>query len=122
VAQTIRQNLKGHDIIARFGGEEFVVILPDTRCEDAAAVAENLRRAVMSRELVKRSNGQNLGRVTVSIGVAGYEPDDSSGSLIDRADNRLYIAKRIGRNKVVSQDIMPIPPTNNPAGRQIRAA
>jgi diguanylate cyclase len=115
VAQTIRQNLKGQDVVARFGGEEFVVILPDTRCEDAAVVAEHLRGAVMSRELVKRSNGQNLGRVTVSIGVAGYEPGDSSGSLIDRADNRLYVAKRIGRNKVVSEDILPMPPTD-PAG------
>jgi diguanylate cyclase len=115
VAQTIRQNLKGQDIVARFGGEEFVVILPDTPCEDATIVAERLRGAVMSRELVKRSNGQNLGRVTVSIGVAGYEPGDSSGSLVDRADSRLYVAKRLGRNKVVSDDALPVPPTD-PAG------
>lgn len=109
VAQTIRHNLKGHDVVARFGGEEFVVILPDTRLEDAAKVAEHLRTAVMSRELVKRSSGQNLGRVTVSIGVANYRQGDSSGSLIDRADGNLYAAKRGGRNRVVSLGAPPEP-------------
>jgi len=109
VAQTIRHNLKGHDIVARFGGEEFVVILPDTDMRAARTVAENLRLAVMSRELVKRSTGQNLGRVTVSIGIACYHENDTPENLIERADRNLYAAKRGGRNMVVSLDEEPAP-------------
>ena len=81
-------------------------IVDDTR---VLKVAEHLRTAVMSRELVKRSSSQNLGRVTVSIGVANYRQGDSSGSLIDRADGNLYAAKRGGRNRVVSLEAPPEP-------------
>ncbi len=106
VAQTVRHNLKGHDIVARYGGEEFVVILPDTDLEAASAVAEKLRFAVMSRELVRRSTGQNLGRVTISVGVARYREGDTARNLIARADHNLYSAKRNGRNMVVAEDIV----------------
>jgi diguanylate cyclase len=103
VAQAIQQSIKDNDIAARYGGEEFAVVLPEMALQSAVSTAEGLRKAVMSKELIKRSSGQILGRVTVSIGVATLKPDDSPQSLIERADNCLYAAKRRGRNRVVSE-------------------
>ena len=103
VAQALKQNVKGQDIACRYGGEEFAVILPDTSLREAVTVAEHIRRAVMTKELVKRSTGENLGRITISIGVATLKPGDTVNSLYDRADQCLYAAKRGGRNRVVCE-------------------
>jgi diguanylate cyclase len=65
--------------------------------------AENIRRAVMGKELMKRSTREMLGRVTVSAGVAMLHPGDTAASLIERSDGCLYAAKRDGRNKVVCE-------------------
>jgi diguanylate cyclase len=103
VANTMKQNIKGQDISARYGGEEFAIVLPNTLLRSAVTVADQIRRAIMSKQLIKRSNGQQLGRVTASIGVATLQPDDSARSLIERADHCLYLAKRNGRNRVSSE-------------------
>jgi diguanylate cyclase len=103
VAISMKQNVKGRDIAARYGGEEFVIALPDTALRPATTVADQIRRAIMAKELMKRSNGERLGRVTVSIGVAVLRADDTPHSLIERADNCLYAAKRNGRNRVVCE-------------------
>jgi len=103
VAISIKQNVKGLDTAARFGGEEFAIILPGCDATGAMHVAEQVRKAVQSRELVKRSTGENLGRVTISIGIATFRKDDSPTSIIERADAALYAAKRGGRNMVVSE-------------------
>ncbi len=103
VAISMKQNVKGQDIAARYGGEEFVIALPNTVLRSATTVADQIRRAVMAKELMKRSNGERLGRVTVSIGVAMLRPDDGPQSLIERADNCLYAAKRNGRNRVICE-------------------
>ena len=103
VAISMKQNVKGQDIAARYGGEEFAVALPNTNLESAATVAEHIRSAVMTKELMKRSSGERLGRITISIGVALLRPDDTAQSLIERADACLYGAKRNGRNRVVSE-------------------
>ena len=100
IAQTLRQNLKGVDLVARYGGEEFVVVLPNTNLVHAAAVGDKLRAMVGASEVVKRSTGENLGRVTVSIGAAELAPGGSPQSLIAAADACLYRAKREGRNRV----------------------
>ena len=89
---------------ARYGGEEFAIILPDTALRQATTVADHIRRTVMGREIIRRSTGETLGRVTVSIGVACWRPLDSPTSLVERADTCLYAAKRAGRNRVVSED------------------
>jgi diguanylate cyclase len=104
VAATLKQSVKGRDLAARYGGEEFAIILKATQLHDAANVAEDIRRAVMSRQLVKRSTGENLGRVTLSVGVASWHEGDSAKDMIERADTCLYAAKRDGRNRVVSED------------------
>jgi len=103
VAIAVKQNVKGQDIAARYGGEEFVVALPNTALQSAITVAEHIRRAVMSKELVKRSTGEKLGRVTLSIGSAVLHPHDTAQTLIERADKCLYAAKRNGRNRVMCE-------------------
>jgi diguanylate cyclase len=103
VAMAVKQNVKGADTAARYGGEEFAIVLPNTLLRAAVTVADHIRRAVMTKELLKRSTGENLGRVTVSIGVATLSPDESAQSFIERADVCLYAAKRAGRNRVISE-------------------
>jgi diguanylate cyclase len=103
VAMSLKQTIKGQDITARYGGEEFVVVLPATALRQALTVADHIRRAVMAKELKKKSTGEILGRVTISVGVAMLKPDDDRDSLIDRADACLYAAKRNGRNRVVCE-------------------
>jgi len=103
VAMSVKQNVKGQDTAARYGGEEFAVVLPNTVLRSAITVADHIRRAVMTKELMKRSTGEHLGRVTVSIGVATLHKNDTMQSLIERTDACLYAAKRHGRNRVMCE-------------------
>ena len=103
VGMSLKQSIKGQDITARYGGEEFAVVLPNTALRQALTVADHIRRAVMSKELKKKSTGEILGRVTISVGVSMLKPGDDADSLIERADACLYAAKRAGRNRVVCE-------------------
>jgi diguanylate cyclase len=103
VGMSLKQTIKGQDITARYGGEEFVVVLPNTALRQALTVADHIRRAIMSKELKKKSTGEILGRVTISVGVSMLKPDDDTESLIERADACLYAAKRNGRNRVICE-------------------
>jgi diguanylate cyclase len=78
-------------------------LLPDTEVSQAIAVAENLRRAVSATDIIKRPSGENLGRITVSIGVAALHAGETVQELIDFADRCLYAAKNNGRDRVVSE-------------------
>ena len=102
VGAAMRENVAGDGTLARFGGEEFGIILPRTSTADALNCAEKIRRDVMGRELLKRSTGESLGRVTVSLGIASIRPDDEATSLLERADLCMYRAKRSGRNRTVT--------------------
>jgi diguanylate cyclase len=119
VALAIKQNVKGQDTAARYGGEEFIVALPNTTLQSAITVAEHVRRAVMTKELMRRSSGERLGRVTISIGVAALRPDDSPRLLIDRADKCLYAAKRQGRNRVICEADPEADAAGNPARTRV---
>ncbi len=103
VAMTLKSNIKGQDTAARYGGEEFAAILPATDLEGAMIVADNVRKAVQAKELLKRSTNEKLGRITASFGVAMYRRGDSASSLIERADRCLYAAKHAGRNRAISE-------------------
>jgi diguanylate cyclase len=103
VGISLQQAIKGQDITARFGGEEFAVVLPNTALRQALTVADHIRRAIMSKELKKKSSGEILGRVTISVGVSMLQPGDDVDSLIERADACLYAAKRNGRNRVICE-------------------
>ena len=103
VGMSLKQTIKGQDITARYGGEEFAVVLPNTALRQALTVADHIRRAIMAKELKKKSTGEILGRVTISVGVSMLKPDDDTDSLIERADACLYAAKRAGRNRVICE-------------------
>lgn len=104
VAKTLVDNVKGQDVAARHGGEEFAVLLPNTSLTDAVAVGNKLREAFARRKLVKRDSGESIGTITVSIGAARYEPGESLQGFFHRADQALYAAKRSGRNRIVTED------------------
>ena len=106
VALTLKSNIKGRDIAARYGGEEFAAVLPQTDLGGAMIAAENIRRSIQAKELLKRSTNEKLGRITASLGVAKLHDDDTASSLIERADQCLYAAKRAGRNQVVDEIIL----------------
>ncbi len=113
VAMSLKATIKGQDITARYGGEEFAVVLPNTALRQALTVADHIRRAVMSKELKKKSTGEILGRVTISVGVSMLQHGDDTDSLIERADACLYAAKRNGRNRVVCEADPEYTPTDH---------
>ncbi len=107
VARTLVENLKGRDVISRYGGEEFVIILPRTRLQDAERVANQLRLTLANKRITKRGSNEDLGGVTISIGVAQHHPGEESEKLIACADQAMYKAKQAGRNKVVCAETEP---------------
>ncbi|MBN9578354.1 MAG: PleD family two-component system response regulator [Alphaproteobacteria bacterium] len=101
-ATRIGANVRGIDLACRYGGEEFVVVMPDTDVSFAYAVAERLRRSVETTPFVISRDPGKLS-ITISIGIAGSEgAADTAEALLHRADQALYRAKRDGRNRVVA--------------------
>ncbi len=96
VAELLRNGVRGVDGVARWGGEEFVVVLPQVDRSGAAELAERLRRAVRDRRLA--------GDVTVSCGVAEHQPPETADDLFTRADRAMYLAKAHGRDRVEVAD------------------
>ena len=99
-ADVLVKSVKGQDKVARFGGEEFALVFPNTRLEDAATVVEHIRKTLEAKKWVVESSGQRIGAVTVSFGVGRLCPTDSAADLLRRVDARLYEAKSAGRNRV----------------------
>lgn len=102
VARTLKDGLKGRDFAARYGGEEFAILLPETGLQSALAVGNSLRQAIAMKDVVNRTSGSTLGRITMSIGVAEYAYESAPEDIIERADAALYIAKHNGRNQVAA--------------------
>ncbi len=104
VARTLTDTLKGRDVVARFGGEEFVAFLPETPIEGALKVAEMIRGSIADKGLKRKDTGETFGSITVSIGVSRFRHDnDTLPTLIKRADDALYISKDTGRNCVTKE-------------------
>jgi two-component system cell cycle response regulator len=99
-AVRIRKSIRGIDLACRHGGEEFVVVMPETDLAVATMVAERLRRRIAS-EAFQIEGGARAIEVTISIGIAALSAADSAASVLKRADQALYRAKRDGRNRVV---------------------
>lgn len=102
VARTLKDGLKGRDVAARYGGEEFAIILPETELNAGMAVGNSLRKTIATKDVINRSTGEILGRITISVGVAEFIMSENIEDLIERADNALYTAKHNGRNQVAA--------------------
>ena len=105
VSKAITKSIRGKDFVARFGGEEFTVLLPETPVSGARVVAENIRKTIANAKLQRKGSHEDIGRITVSIGAARYRigENDTVPYLLKRADEALYAAKDAGRNRVVSE-------------------
>ncbi|WP_135075843.1 diguanylate cyclase [Terasakiella sp. SH-1] len=103
VAVTIGECIKGQDTAARYGGDEFSVILPRTNLENATRLAENICKRVSSKNVVNRSTGERLGKITMSAGVALFEYGEPISQLLVRADRALHQAMSGGHNQVLTQ-------------------
>lgn len=102
VASTISKTVKGRDIVARFGGEEFGLILPQTSLENAIRLADQIRRQLEIQQWVVSKRNQAVGTVTASFGVAQLQHGETRDAFVGRADKRLYDAKGAGRNRIAS--------------------
>ncbi len=96
----VRKSIRGIDLACRFGGEEFVVVMPETDLAVATMVAERLRRRIASEPFPIQQGARNT-EVTISIGIAALGSADNAATVLKRADQALYRAKRDGRNRVV---------------------
>jgi two-component system, cell cycle response regulator len=109
LAERALSGVRSIDLVARLGGEEFVVVMPETSLEAATNVAERLRRSVAAEPFLVQTSGDRL-PITISAGVAVTQRGDTVDTLLQRADDALYQAKNSGRNKVVAQgtDLTPL--------------
>ena len=95
------RNIGGADFLARYGGEEFVVLLPETDSCGAELMAERLRMAIRDNTIfaIKKA-------ISISLGVATSQQNETAKNLLKRADDALYLAKRSGRDRVIVADAM----------------
>jgi diguanylate cyclase len=103
MANALRERLGEKDLPARYGGDELVAVLPGAELAACEAVAERIRRSVSECQITRRSTGNILPGITVSIGVAQFRGGESTAELVERCDRALCLAKRIGRNRVVTE-------------------
>ncbi len=96
----IKKSIRGIDLACRYGGEEFVVVMPETDLAVATMVAERLRRRIATEPFPIQDGSKSL-EVTISVGISALGRDDTSANILKRADAALYRAKRDGRNRVV---------------------
>src|SRR6185295_16165199 len=108
IADVFRTQLRPYDVPARFGGEEFAILLPETSPETALEIAERIRRAVAEHLFEVETSSEPI-RATISLGVAGYPKDGAdSNELIHQADLAVYRAKLQGRNRVLGASSEPL--------------
>jgi diguanylate cyclase (GGDEF)-like protein/putative nucleotidyltransferase with HDIG domain len=108
IADVFRKQLRPYDVPARFGGEEFAILLPETAPEAALEIAERIRRAVAEHLFEVETSSEPI-RATISLGVAGYPKDGSDpNELIHQADLAVYRAKLQGRNRVLGASSEPL--------------
>lgn len=103
LASTAREVLRPSDVIARFGGEEFVILLPDADTEEAILVIRRLQNSLVKHFLI--TDDEQLLPFTFSAGVASRSFSENQNSLISRADNALYQAKRAGKNRIMPAEL-----------------
>ncbi|MCW5723785.1 MAG: GGDEF domain-containing protein [Maricaulaceae bacterium] len=100
VASCLTRHAAEHHVVARYGGEEFGIVMPRTRLAEAADIAEKARQTVQSKRLLRKSTNEDLGNITISLGVSQHRDSEAVESLIQRSDTNLYKSKQDGRNRV----------------------
>jgi len=118
IGSVLQKNVSDADTAARFGGEEFIVLLRNTRLREAVKLADKIRLDISSRKARKRDTGETIGRITCSFGVASFQRGEPLSAFMERADMALYEAKKQGRNRVADERILP----DETAGKQSRVA
>jgi diguanylate cyclase len=103
LSKLLKDCIKGKDIAARFGGEEFIMALPATSLEGAYSLSEQIRSNLMKLNLRLKNTGKSIGQITISLGIALYKNGESIDTAISRADAALYKAKNTGRNRTVTE-------------------
>lgn len=106
IASLLKSNVIEGGTAARFGGEEFVVLLPETDIRTAVALADKIRQDISSKKARKKDTGESIGRITCSFGVAAFRNGEPMSEFIARADSALYEAKRTGRDRVVDESLV----------------
>ncbi len=100
----LREHVRENDLAARYGGEELMAVLPGTGLEDCRQIAERVRCAIAERRIRRRTTGEEISSITISIGVAEFRLGESVESVVERCDRALYLAKREGRNRVMTEN------------------
>lgn len=103
VAHTLKTHIGQQGIPSRYGGEEFVMVLPNIDLQKAFFLADTIRDFINQRPMKRKSSGETIGKVSISIGIAQYHSGDNRDSLLKRADSALYLAKNSGRNVVKTE-------------------
>jgi diguanylate cyclase len=103
VGKVLQESVRDCDLAARYGGEELMAILPGASLEACLDAAERIRRRICEARLTRRTTGEEISSVTVSIGVAQFRMGETADSMIERCDKALYQAKRLGRNRTVKE-------------------
>ena len=103
VAAVLRENVREDDLAARYGGEELIAVLPGNDLAACRQVAERIRSVIADRRIRRRTTGEEIASITISVGVGEFRLGESADSLIERCDRALYLAKRRGRNRVLTE-------------------
>lgn len=103
-AAVLREQVRDNDLAARYGGEELMAVLPGTGLEACRQIAERVRGVIAERRIRRRTTGEEISSITISIGVAEFRLGESEEKLIERCDRALYLAKREGRNRVMTEN------------------
>jgi diguanylate cyclase len=107
VARTLTDCVRADDLAARYGGEEFSVILPRADLDKGWEIGERIRTQVGAKKIMKRSTNEDLGTITLSVGVSLYRHGEPVADAMKRADEALYLAKGSGRNQVLTEEKLP---------------
>jgi diguanylate cyclase len=103
VGTTLKECIKGKDLAARYGGEEFAVLLPATTLANALTVAEQIRHEFAGKTLKLKKTGEKIGNINCSLGISQIQAHDSTDTVVERADQALYLAKHSGRNNTKTE-------------------